>query len=314
MLYDFTPILTKSFFRHDLYSYSIIFSTVVAFIYAFYINRRFHIFRSTWDVIQFGVVTYLAAYFGSKVYLIIQHTDSLFLLCFDPMKAPPPFGPADEPDCLAVFRFFISYGFAWYGTLLGAFIVCFFYLGRDMRTFLRHGDAIIPIAAYALALGRIGCFSAGCCHGIPTEHWFSVKVPYSAVPVFPSQLVMITYNALLAVFLFTMIFARKRLKFTGEIFLWYLTIYPTCRLAVEFFRGDNARGLIWSVEKVVTVAGREMTYKAGFTLPMLFSLVLMAAAAYGWYRVFRYGRLVEEEAVDAEAETAAVAPPDRADT
>jgi len=91
-----------------------------------------------------------------------------------------------------------------------------------------------------------------------------------------------------------------------------LTIYPTCRLIVEFFRGDKARGLIWSVEKVVTVAGREMDYLAGFTLPMFFSLVLMAAAGYGWYRVFRYGRLVEEEAVEAETETVAAAPPERA--
>ena len=295
MLYDFTPILTKPFFRQDLYSYSIIFSTIVAFIYVFYINKRYKLFSNAWDLIQYGVILYLAAYFGSKVYLIIQNADSLIKLCVDPINAPAPFGPADDADCLAVFKFFISYGFAWYGTLLGAIITIYFYVGRNMGQFLKFADPTVPIAAYALALGRIGCFSAGCCHGIPTDAWYSVGLPYSQFPLFPSQLIMIFYNIALAGFLFYLIFGRKKQKFTGEIFLWYLTIYPVCRFAVELFRGDDARGLIWTVEKVVTVAGKETTYHAGFTLPMFFSIVLFGAAVYGWSRVRRNGRLIEDD-------------------
>ncbi len=295
MLYDFRPLLSKSFFQYDLYSYSIVFSTVVGIAYAFYINRRYHLFKSVWDLLEFSVVGYFSAYFGSKVYLILQNADSLYYLCVDPASAPPPFGPATEPDCLAAFRFLKSYGFAWYGTLLGSIVVCYIYLGRDMRNFLRHADALCPIAAYALALGRIGCFAGGCCQGIPTDSWFSIMVPYSTEPLFPSQLMMVAYNGLLAVLLFALIFGRKRQKFTGDVFLWYLTIYPICRFIVEIFRSDPTRGFIWKVERVVTVSGSEVSYLVGFTLPQLLSLVLMAVAGYGWYRVIRYGRLLREE-------------------
>ncbi|MBM4265245.1 MAG: hypothetical protein FJ144_01310 [Deltaproteobacteria bacterium] len=38
-------------------------------------------------------------------------------------------------------------------------------------------DALVPLAGVAIALGRLGCFAAGCCFGVPTGVVWSVRHP-----------------------------------------------------------------------------------------------------------------------------------------
>ncbi|HEX6880965.1 MAG TPA: prolipoprotein diacylglyceryl transferase family protein, partial [Terriglobales bacterium] len=58
------------------------------------------------------------------------------------------------------------------GGLVLAIIAAVWYLRRNRIPFLRATDIFAPGLALGHALGRVGCFAAGCCYGRPTsEPW-----------------------------------------------------------------------------------------------------------------------------------------------
>jgi phosphatidylglycerol:prolipoprotein diacylglycerol transferase len=126
------------------------------------------------------------------------------------------------------------------------------------------------------AIGRLGCFAAGCCYGKPTTVAWSVvfKNPMAeqlagtplGVHLHPTQL----YEASLEFlnFLFLM-WLGKRQRFVGEIFGTYLLLYGTERGIIEFFRGDP---------------GRTMMFHDSVSLMQLTSLVLIFTGAFLWWR------------------------------
>ncbi len=99
-------------------------------------------------------------------------------------------------------------------------------------------------------IGRLGCFAAGCCYGIPAEglpaitftdvHAHAVTGVPLNVPLHPTQL----YEAGLefALFLFLLWLAPRR-KFQGQLFLTWAIVYPVSRFMIEFLRGDP-RGFV----------------------------------------------------------------------
>jgi phosphatidylglycerol:prolipoprotein diacylglycerol transferase len=48
-----------------------------------------------------------------------------------------------------------------------------------------------------------------------------------------------------------LLFIRSRKRFQGQVFIWFLILHSTARLAVERFRGDD-RGSIPGTEMSVT--------------------------------------------------------------
>ena len=60
-------------------------------------------------------------------------------------------------------------GFAFYGGAIGGAISCAWYLWWRKIPFWKLLDASAPSIMLGLALGRLGCFFAGCCHGRPTD-------------------------------------------------------------------------------------------------------------------------------------------------
>ena len=102
-----------------------------------------------------------------------------------------------------------------------------------------------PLALYD-GISRIGCFTAGCCHGRPVcpECHFPWTVtftnPHSAsiylgVPLYPTQLMLALGNFLLAAFL---VAVRNHPLFRGALLWVYLIGYGGLRFGVEFYRGD----------------------------------------------------------------------------
>ena len=98
------------------------------------------------------------------------------------------------------------------------------------------------------AIGRIGCFSAGCCYGIPFDSPFSVTYTETlgttplGIPLFPVQIV----ESILLVLLFSaqlVLFLRLPQKQNLPVMV-YLTAYPTIRFLLEFLRGDSERGVL----------------------------------------------------------------------
>lgn len=138
------------------------------------------------------------------------------------------------------------------GGLVLAIIAAVWYLRRNHIPFLRATDIFAPGLALGHALGRVGCFAAGCCYGRPTgEPWGVVFTNPKAqeitgtplgVRIHPTQLYEMLAELANFVFLYWL---AKRKKFEGEIIGLYLFLYGIERFVIEFFRGDGGRGVLF---------------------------------------------------------------------
>jgi phosphatidylglycerol---prolipoprotein diacylglyceryl transferase len=132
-------------------------------------------------------------------------------------------------------------GYVWYGGMLGALITALVYFKRrpKLRAWL-YADAFAPAIMAGAAIGRVGCFLAGCCYGKPTNAPWGLAFPDThGVPVHPTQL----YDALVAASLGAFLMWRfGRRRFEGENIALLLMAYAILRSVTEVFRGDPERG------------------------------------------------------------------------
>lgn len=135
-----------------------------------------------------------------------------------------------------------SSGFVFYGSFIAIIPVLIWYLKKHQIALL----PILDISAIAVTIvhsvGRLGCFTAGCCFGYPTSSNFGLVFPTSHEhSVHPTQL----YEsfALFLIMIFLIMF-KKHKQFNGQLFLLYLGLYASCRIFLEFFRGDTRGYLI----------------------------------------------------------------------
>src|SRR5262249_42878339 len=56
-----------------------------------------------------------------------------------------------------------------YGGLIAALVTAWFYMRRHGMPVLATADVLAPGAALGHAIGRLGCFAAGCCWGAETH-------------------------------------------------------------------------------------------------------------------------------------------------
>lgn len=145
-------------------------------------------------------------------------------------------------------------GLVFYGGLIFAFLVGLWYVRKHHLKFAPLADLVAPSIALGQAVGRWGCFSAGCCYGRPTDLPWGVifKDPNTlaprGIPLHPTQLY--ESMATFAIFLSLMIM-RRRPRFQGKIFWFYLLFYSLARFLIEFFRGDP-RG--WLIPQILSPA------------------------------------------------------------
>jgi len=168
---------------------------------------------------------------------------------------------------------FIRSGGVFYGGFLGALAAAFFLMRRYGLPFWKTADAFAPGIAIGQAVGRQGCFAAGCCWGKPTTLPWGVEfteaghavtgVPLG-VHLHPTQL----YESftMLAVFVF-LLWLHRHKRFSGQIVLAYAVIYGIVRFTIEFFR-DDPRG---------DIAG--LTTLTGLSTSQLISLFVGVAGA-----------------------------------
>ena len=134
-------------------------------------------------------------------------------------------------------------GFVYYGGVIGGLIGVRIYCrinASNIDRLFSAGFVGIPLMH---AIGRIGCFLAGCCYGIEYEGFGAVTFPSSAAnPVevsrFPVQLLSAAVDLIIFAALSVI---RRREKTAAALFGSYLLMYGTARLAVEFLRGDILR-------------------------------------------------------------------------
>jgi phosphatidylglycerol:prolipoprotein diacylglycerol transferase len=137
------------------------------------------------------------------------------------------------------------------GILCGAAVFVLYSI-RQRLPLHRLGDAIAAPLALSQAIGRLGCFSAGCCWGVERPGlWCATTFtdPFAAektgvplnVPLFPAQLAQFASDLVLAGIL-TVLYRRK-IRPDGSTFLWYVLLYSLSRGTIEIYRGDVHRGL-----------------------------------------------------------------------
>lgn len=153
-------------------------------------------------------------------------------------------------DWKRIFSFdFLRSGGVFYGGFIAAVIASIVLMRLWHLPWSRTADAFAPGIALGHAIGRLGCFSAGCCWGKPTSSWIGVRFTEKAseltgVPIdsalVPTQLIEAAVNLLIFAFL---LWLTKRRKFEGQIIYAYLMIYAVARFTIEFWR-DDPRGAV----------------------------------------------------------------------
>ncbi len=75
--------------------------------------------------------------------------------------------------------FSLGGGLVFYGGLIGAALACWLFARSNGIDFLRLADVCIPTVSLGQCLGRLGCFSAGCCYGdmAPANASLAVRFP-----------------------------------------------------------------------------------------------------------------------------------------
>jgi phosphatidylglycerol:prolipoprotein diacylglycerol transferase len=148
-------------------------------------------------------------------------------------------------DILTIFQS----GGVFYGGLIGGLLVAWWYVKRYKLPGWSTADVLAPGVVLGQAIGRLGCFAAGCCWGKPADvPWAVVFTDVYAArqvgtpldsPLHPSQL----YESVAAflIFLFLLWLAPRK-RFDGQVVLAYVALYSAVRFGLEFLRGDPDRG------------------------------------------------------------------------
>ncbi len=151
-------------------------------------------------------------------------------------------------------------GMIFYGGLIGGI------LGAQLGTRLAKANLVdflnpvVPALPLAHAFGRVGCFCAGCCYGVPTSSCLGVvyEHPVGGAPVgvslLPVQLFESGFN--LFIFLLLIVFARKT-KSKTLVLPVYIISYGCVRFFLEFYRYDSVRGSLlgFSTSQWISIVG-----------------------------------------------------------
>jgi phosphatidylglycerol:prolipoprotein diacylglycerol transferase len=141
-------------------------------------------------------------------------------------------------------------------------------------------DVVAAPVALGHAIGRMGCFVAGCCYGKPTSLPWGVTFTSPVaeriagtplhVSLHPTQLYEAGAEFLN---LLLLIWLGSRQRFTGQLIGAYFILYGIERGTIEFFRGDP---------------GRTMMFHDAVSMMQIVSVGLIVAGAGLWWRGLRH--------------------------
>lgn len=135
-------------------------------------------------------------------------------------------------------------GLVFYGGLIGGLLCVAYLLITRKASFSFLESVYLPAVPLVHGIGRIGCFCAGCCYGVPTDSWFGVCYPAgglapAGIPLVPIQLFEAAGDMALCGVLCLPLYRKTGLRFSV-----YLLLYGCLRFVTECFRADTARGII----------------------------------------------------------------------
>lgn len=189
---------------------------------------------------------------GKKEFgLTVDHVNNLLLLMLGAgFVGGKAFLLFENPEYLrAPAQLFSGSGFVFYGSFLFCVPVLLWYLKRNALPVWPMLDLVAVATCIVHGFGRVGCFMAGCCYGIPVDAAWGVVFTNPVcqaeplnTPLFPTQAVEAGFIFLL---FFVLLWLRGRRQFPGQLFLLYVIVYAIGRAVLELFRGDLDRGFIF---------------------------------------------------------------------
>ena len=186
-------------------------------------------------ILDLGIYIIIAALVGAKLLLLVTDFQQFRM------------SPAD-------FVSFARSAGVFYGGLIAAIGMAFWYIHRYGLPFWTTCDAFAPAIALGHVTGRLGCFAAGCCYGKPANVPWAVVFTNPAaaanvgtplgIPLHPTQLY--ESGAELLILILLLATENRGKRFPGRTFWLYMILYAVSRYIIEFYRGDP-RGVILGV-------------------------------------------------------------------
>ena len=173
---------------------------------------------------------------------------------------------------------FLRSGGVYYGGFIGGLLALVFLIRWYKLPFWKVADAFAPAVALGQAIGRQGCFAAGCCWGKPTDSFLGVHFTdhaheFTGVPIYgpdgadlylhPTQL----YESITMLIVFgILVLIHRKKRFDGQVLIAYGIIYSIVRFVIEFFRDDPRGNLLG------------LTTLTGLSTSQIISLIVAAGA------------------------------------
>ncbi|HRI78860.1 MAG TPA: prolipoprotein diacylglyceryl transferase [Cyclobacteriaceae bacterium] len=143
---------------------------------------------------------------------------------------------------------FSGSGFVFYGSLITCIPLMLWFFRKNKIPLWPMLDIMAITTCILHGLGRIGCFMAGCCYGIPTDSIFGViftdplcQAEPLHTALHPTQLYE---SSLIFIILTGLILLKRKRQFDGQLFLVYIMAYGAGRAWLEIYRGDLSRGFV----------------------------------------------------------------------
>lgn len=227
---------------------------------------------------------------GARIAYVIEHWSAQF---------------RDTPS--AIFRIDQG-GLMFYGGLIGTLVALAIFARVHKERTIDVFDFVAVVLPLGQALGRIGCFLNGCCHGRLCDGFPGIAFPRfsgpwheqvrdglidataaRSLPVLPTQL----FEAAGCALIFALLLLLYRRKRRGLVTGAYLACYGVLRFALEYFRGDQRITLgEFTFAPVQWLAGHGALPSsiAALSIGQLISAVAIAASIPVLAYAFRAGR------------------------
>lgn len=147
-------------------------------------------------------------------------------------------------------------GLVWFGGLFGAIaaVIVVALVRKERLTAIMDSGASAVAMGYAV--GRIGCFLRGCCHGTPTDLPWGLSFPQGIPPtpegvrVHPTQL----YSSAASLVIFALLVWVIGPRFTreGPLIFVYAVLAGIARFLIEFIRANQP--IVWGLTEQQWVA------------------------------------------------------------
>ncbi len=156
-----------------------------------------------------------------------------------------------------IFSGFVFYG-GFIGSVLGIHICC----KKHNKETLDILDVYVSILPLGQAIGRIGCYFNGCCYGKIYAGFLAwpYNINGEQYYVFPTWFI----EALFCFTLFIFFFFKCNKEKSGWYVAYYMIMYASFRFILEFYRGDEIRGIWHGVSTSQAISG--IVFTVGCTL------------------------------------------------